>query len=162
MPDDAESMFALNADPEVMRYVPDSAFASVDEARAFLVQYQDVYRSDGFARWAAIETATSTWLGWCGLRRQTDGQVDLGYRYLRRFWGHGLATEAARACVEFGFRTLGLERIIARAEPDNVASVRVLAKIGLRFERRDVDSGSEVELWAASLGDWESAGRRVV
>jgi hypothetical protein len=83
LPGDAEAMFAMHADPEVMRYVPDSGFASVDEARAFLVGYEDVYRIEGFARWAAIETATSTWLGWCGLRRQSDGQVDVGYRYAK-------------------------------------------------------------------------------
>lgn len=157
LPDDAESMFALNADPDVMRYVPDSAWASVEDARSFLVRYQDVYRSDGFARWAAIETATSTWLGWCGLRRQTDEQVDVGYRYLKRAWGRGFATEAARASVEYGFRTLGLERIIARAEPANTASLRVIAKLGLKFERREIDFGKEVEVWAASRRDWSDA-----
>ena len=50
LPDDAEAMFAMHADPEVMRYVPDSGFASVEEARAFLVGYQDVYRIEGYAR----------------------------------------------------------------------------------------------------------------
>jgi RimJ/RimL family protein N-acetyltransferase len=154
LPDDAEAMFAMHADPEVMRYVPDSGFASVEEARAFLVGYQDVYRIEGYARWAAVETATSTWLGWCGLRRQSDGQVDVGYRYAKSAWGRGFATEAARVSVEYGFRTLGLERIIARAEPANVASLRVLAKIGFRFERREIDLGDEVELWSASRDDW--------
>lgn len=143
-------MFALNGDPDVMRYVPDGPFASVEAARAFLVTYQDVYRTDGFARWAAIETATGTWLGWCGLRRQKDGDVDVGYRYLKSAWGRGFATEAARACVAYGFETLGLERIVARAEPDNRASLRVLEKIGLHFEGRETDvDWKQVEVWAA-------------
>jgi RimJ/RimL family protein N-acetyltransferase len=149
-PDDAGSMFALNGDPDVMRYLPDGPYASVDAARAFLVRYQDVYRADGFARWAAVETATGTWLGWCGLRRMPEGEVDVGYRYLKSAWGRGFATEAARASLEYGFATLGLERIIARAEPANTASIRVLAKIGMRFERRETYMGREHELWSAS------------
>jgi RimJ/RimL family protein N-acetyltransferase len=123
-------MFALNGDPEVMRYLPDGPYASVEAARLFLERYQDVYRSDGFARWAAVEDATGRANGWCGLRRMPDGQVDVGYRYLRAAWGRGLATEAALASLEYGFQRLGLPRIIARADPANVASVRVLEKIG--------------------------------
>jgi RimJ/RimL family protein N-acetyltransferase len=153
-PEDAEPMFALNSDPDVLRYTPDLPPRSVEDERAFLVAYHDVYRTDGFARWAAIETATGAWLGWCGLRRQADGEVDVGYRYLKSAWGRGFATEAARASVAYGFRTLGLARLIARAQPANVASLRVLAKIGLRFERREVDHGQDVELWGTSRDEW--------
>ncbi len=157
VPDDAASMFELNSDPDVLRYLPDPPRGSIEEERAFLVKYQDVYRDDGFARWAAIETATSTWLGWCGLRKLPDGEIDVGYRYSKRAWGRGFATEAARACVDYGFRVLGLARIVARAETENVASVRVLEKIGLCFEARELDPrGRELQRWAAARDEWRA------
>jgi RimJ/RimL family protein N-acetyltransferase len=161
-PDDAEMMFALNGDPEVMRFLPDGPYASVHAARLFLEQYQDVYRKDGFARWAAVEDATGAAMGWCGLRRLPDGDVDVAYRYLRPAWGRGLATEAARASLQYGFEVLALPRIIARAAPGNAASIRVLQKIGLRYEKRENTDGHEWTVWASSREQWEDAQRRPV
>jgi [ribosomal protein S5]-alanine N-acetyltransferase len=63
------------------------------------------------------------------------GEVDLGYRLMAAYWGQGLATEASRACVNHGFQTLGLKRIIGLVDPENIRSVRVLEKSGLIFER---------------------------
>jgi RimJ/RimL family protein N-acetyltransferase len=136
-PDDAQGMFDLNGDPEVLRYTFDDPFASLDAARAFLEDYQHVYDREGFARFGAIDLATGTFVGWCGLRRQPDGEVDLGYRYKRAAWGRGYATEASRAMLRFGFEDAGLRRIIARANVDNAASIRVMQKIGMRFEAND-------------------------
>src|SRR5689334_11694423 len=102
VPEDAAMMFALHGDPAVMRYLPDGPFESIEAARRFLEGYQAVYRDDGFARWAVVEDATGETVGWCGLRRLEDGDVDVGYRYLPSAWGRGLATEAARACLEYG------------------------------------------------------------
>ncbi|HEY2510229.1 MAG TPA: GNAT family N-acetyltransferase [Polyangiaceae bacterium] len=154
-PGDAEVMFALNADPEVMRYLPDGPFPSVEEARRFLEGYQEVYRTEGFARWAVVEDATGEVAGWCGLRRLQDGDVDVGYRLLRSAWGRGIATEAGRASLVYGFRTLGLDRIVARADVGNAGSLRVLAKIGLRFERNEMAGGHECALWTLSREQWE-------
>ena len=156
-PGDAETMFELNADPEVMRYLPDDPFPSVEEARRFLEGYQEVYRTDGFARWAVVEDATAKVTGWCGLRRLEGGDVDVGYRLLRSAWGRGIATEAGHASLVYGFRTLGLERIVAHAEVGNAASLRVLAKIGLRFERNEERAGRACALWALSREAWEKS-----
>ena len=133
-PNDALGLFRLEQDPIVRRYVGvDKGFATVEDARAFAERYQDVYRKDGYARWAAIERGTEDFLGWCGLRKQPNGDVDLGYRYRPDTWGKGLATEAARECLRYGFDVLGLEEIVATAMPENVASLRVLEKVGFRF-----------------------------
>lgn len=73
-------------------------------------------------------------IGFCGLKRLPDlDAVDLGYRLLPEYWGRGLATEAARASVEFGFGTLRLERIIGLVLPENIGSIRVLEKVGMSF-----------------------------
>lgn len=129
---DAPFFHALNADPEVMRWTGDAPFPDLAATEAFIRDYP-AYRVDGFGRWAMVRLTDGEVLGWCGLRRQADGEVDLGYRLFRRHWGHGHATEASMACVRFGFDVLGLQAIIGRAARANTASIRVLEKVGMRF-----------------------------
>ncbi|MDY7231730.1 GNAT family N-acetyltransferase [Hyalangium rubrum] len=132
LPPDAEAVFELNSDPEVIRYTGDGPFASVEAARDFLTAYPD-YRTYGYGRWAMRRKSDGAMLGWCGLKYLRDTQeTDLGYRLYRRHWGQGYATEAGLACLAYGFDTLGLSRIVARVVEANVASVRVLEKCGLR------------------------------
>ncbi|MHC4994631.1 MAG: GNAT family N-acetyltransferase [Planctomycetota bacterium] len=74
--------------------------------------------------------------------------VDLGYRFFSEYWGRGLATEAGLASVRFGFEVLSLERIIGLVMPDNTASIRVLEKVGMRFECEVEDEGDWVYRYA--------------
>jgi ribosomal-protein-alanine N-acetyltransferase len=154
VPDDAQSLFDLDADPEVRRFLPDPAPPSLEAARQHLVEYQQVYRDDGFARWAVVEDATGEWLGWCGLRRESEDEVDIGYRFRRSAWGRGFATEGARASLAYGFDVLRLARIVATAHVDNAKSIRVLAKIGLRFETKTTYAGLPAERWALARDEW--------
>jgi RimJ/RimL family protein N-acetyltransferase len=154
VPDDAAEMFALNSDPEVIRHTFDAPPASIESERAHLVAYQDVYRDDGFARLAAIDRASGEFLGWCGLRKQPDGEIDIGYRYKRAAWGRGFATEASRVCLAYGFRELGLARIIATAFVENVASIHVLEKLGLVFEERFEQKGQAILRYAIAKSAW--------
>ena len=74
--------------------------------------------------------------GFCGLVHLDDtSEIEVGYRFAKRFWGMGLATEAAKASLEYGFETLGIDRIVAVVHPDNLASQRVVDKLGLRYIR---------------------------
>ena len=78
--------------------------------------------------------STGEVIGITGLTHLEDGpEIEVGYRFLRRCWGYGYATEAAKASLAFGLGELGLERIVAVTRPDNRASRRVLEKCGLRF-----------------------------
>lgn len=137
VPDDAGNAFRLNSDPEVVRYTGDGPFDSIEATRAFLAAYPD-YRLHGIGRWAVVRKADGAWLGWCGLKRHPNGEVDLGYRLLRAHWGQGYATEAALACLERGFAHHGLEWIIGRVARENLASVRVLEKVGMYYWKTDV------------------------
>jgi len=134
VPDDAADMFALNADPLVMQHIGPPPFGSIEETRAFLEGYHP-YRTEGVGRWVAADASTGDFLGWCGLQRLDEGDVDLGYRYRRAVWGQGLATEASRACLRIAFDVLGLGSVVARARAENLASIRVMQKLGFRFER---------------------------
>lgn len=134
-PLDAQNAYDLNSDWEVIKYTGDEAFESVEEAKEFLENYKD-YKKNGFGRWACILKKNYEFLGWCGLKYNEDiKEVDLGYRFSRKNWGKGYATESARACLEYGFNKLGLETIIARANRENTASINVMKKLGMQFEK---------------------------
>lgn len=134
LPEDAATFFALNSDPEVIRYTGDDPFESVEAAYTFLQAYQDVYQREGYGRWSVCLLDTDECVGWCGLRYQPDVQLtDLGYRFFRKWWGRGLATESGRASLAYGFAQLALPEIIARAQVANAASIRVMEKLGMEY-----------------------------
>ena len=133
--DDAEAFFRLNSDPEVLRFVPDKRLLDVEQARQILVDHPIAdYRKYGFGRGACILKSTGEQIGFAGLKYLEEfSEVDVAFRLMRTHWGLGLATEAALASVRFGFADLGLNRIIGLAMPENIASLRVLEKTGLRL-----------------------------
>lgn len=133
--DDAEAFFKLNTDPEVLQFVPDKALLNVEQARQILIDHPIAdYRKHGFGRGACILKSTGENIGFAGLKYLEEfGEVDVAFRLMRTHWGQGLATEAALASVRYGFTDLRLKRIIGLVMPENVASVRVLEKIGLRY-----------------------------
>jgi ribosomal-protein-alanine N-acetyltransferase len=133
--EDAEAFFKLNSDPEVLRFVPDKRLLNVEQARQILVDHPIAdYRKHGFGRGACVLKSTGEPIGFAGLKYLEEfGEVDVAYRLTPTHWGLGLATEAALASVRFGFADLGLKRIIGLVMPENIASVRVLEKTGLRY-----------------------------
>ena len=133
--DDAEAFFRLNSDPEVLRFVPDKRLLNVEQARQILVDHPIAdYRKYGFGRGACILKSTGEQIGFAGLKYLEEfGEVDVAFRLMRTHWGLGLATEAALASVRFGFADLALKQIIGLVMPENIASVRVLEKTGLRL-----------------------------
>jgi RimJ/RimL family protein N-acetyltransferase len=132
-PADAGLLKMLNDDPQVLQYTGDMAFASEEEARQFLEGYEQ-YRLFNRGRWAVIRKEDNAFMGWCGLKYHPDtGQTDLGFRLMKRYWNHGYTTEAARACLAYGFDQLGLAEIYAQVRQENTASVKVLKKLGLRL-----------------------------
>lgn len=147
--EDLEARLAMERDPAVMRYirpVPRDAAAQREELRADLDG-----PPAGSAFWHVAERAHPAFLGWCGLFPLEDsGLIEIGYRFVPAAWGRGLASEAAAAALAHGFRNLGLDRIVAVSHPDNAASHRVLAKIGLRAQGRARHYGQEVSFFALS------------
>jgi RimJ/RimL family protein N-acetyltransferase len=133
--DDAAAFYVLGSDPSITRYTGDAGLADIEHARQILRTHPIAdYHTHGFGRWACILKASGALIGFAGLKYLVElNEVDLGYRLLPAHWGHGLATEASRASVEYGFAHLGLERIIGLVDTENVASVRVLEKLGMTF-----------------------------
>jgi ribosomal-protein-alanine N-acetyltransferase len=133
--DDAEAFFELNQDPDVLRHVPDKALPDIAAARQILIDYPIAdYHKYGFGRFACILKKTGENIGFSGLKYLPEfGEVELGFRLMRAYWGQGLATETAIASIRFGFSDLRLKQIISLVMPDNAASIRVLEKAGLRY-----------------------------
>jgi RimJ/RimL family protein N-acetyltransferase len=141
---DLDHLYALDSDPEVVRYINDGAPPDYEVLREqtlprFLSYYE---KYEGYGFWAAIEEATGEFLGWFHFRPATDGsdEIELGYRLKRSAWSRGYATEGARALIRKGFRELGVKRVVAMALAANTASINVMKKVGLRFEKTFIEN----------------------
>lgn len=131
---DAESFHNLNSDKEVIKYTGDVAFESIRHAKTFLANY-DQYQKYGIGRWAVIHKETQEFLGWCGIKFTPEtNEYDIGFRFFKKHWNKGFATETAKACINYGLKTLALPKIVGRAMKANKASIIVLEKIGLQYE----------------------------
>lgn len=133
---DAKKMYELNVSNEVMKYTGDLPFVNVPEAIFFLNNYAD-YDNNGYGRWAVIEKSNNEFIGWCGLKLNEEGFVDIGFRFFEEHWGKGFATESAKACLDFGFDKLKLTEIIGRSASENKASIKVLEKLNMKFWKND-------------------------
>ena len=129
---DAEDMYALNSNWEVVQYTGDTSFESLEAAREFLRNY-DPYSKTGMGRWLVIRKSDQACLGWCGLKWHEGDWVDLGYRFFKKYWKNGYAWESAIYCISHGFFKLDLDEIFATVVPENIASVRLLEKLGFKY-----------------------------
>jgi len=128
---DSKDLYDLNSDAEVLEYTGDIPFVSIEEAELFLNNYSD-YKKNGFGRWAVILKESNDFLGWCGLKLNEENLIDLGFRFFQSEWGKGYATESAVISLDYGFNTLNLDCIIGRSSIKNIASIRVLEKLGMK------------------------------
>lgn len=134
--DDVDSLAGVLCDPETMRYYP----APLDRpgVEEWIARNRRRYAKDGHGLWAMLLRANGQLIGDCGLTMQeVDGtpEVEVGYHVRRDFWGQGLATEAARACRDYGFANLPVERLISLIRPENLRSRRVAEKNGMSVSK---------------------------
>ena len=136
VPADAAAVFRYRRDADVMRYIPSAADKTVEDTQKVLDWYREHQEKHGFSKWAVVLRETGELIGDSGLLLLEKGPAfELGYRLAREYWGKGLATECGGAWLEAAFSSFGLERVVALAHPDNAASIRVMTKLGMRFER---------------------------
>lgn len=163
---DAPGLARLYTDDVIMRYMlPGKGLPRAEaetRARANVTNFNAHWDRLGFGVWAVEERQGGRLIGQCGLRQLDEiGEVEVLYLLNKTVWGRGLASEAARAALDFGFRSIGLRRIVGFTNPANVASRRVLEKIGLRFERLSDELWNTTLAWhAADIADWLAAEAR--
>jgi ribosomal-protein-alanine N-acetyltransferase len=145
---DAEFIFELLNEPSWIQYIGDRHIHTLEDARAYIRNGPAAsYKKNGFGLYLIALKETGESIGMCGLiRREGLDDVDIGYALLPRFWSKGYAVEAAQAVKEYARDVIGLKRLVAIVDPTNAASIRVLERIGLRYEKMVRLSEDDIDL----------------
>lgn len=147
--EDVQKLAPMLSDPRVMRFSPQGVLSTV-ETQAKIEDFMASYQQHGFGKWAVVLKATHQLIGYCGIMLEHIDGVDepeVGYRLDPAFWGQGLATEAAKAALQYGLDQLHLPYVLGIVEPANTASVNILKKLGMTYDRTTMLYGSEVNLY---------------
>lgn len=152
---DAAFILELLNDPSFLHNIGDKGVRTLADAVRYILQGPVAsYARHGFGLWLVeVKDAASAPAGICGLvQRETLPDPDIGYAFLPRFWGRGYASESAAAVMSYARDALGLGRVLAITIPDNQGSIKVLEKIGLRYERRArlSEDAPEIMLFASN------------
>jgi len=132
-PDDVQIMYELCTDPEVIKYA-DTPVKDMQEAKQRLEQGPLAdYQKYGYGRFAVELKSTGKVIGFCGIKYLPKIELpEVGFRYLKEYWGRGIGTEAALACVDFARSDLKISKLVALIMPENIASIKLAEKLGMR------------------------------
>ena len=139
LPTDIDGMYELDSDPEVHSYLGNKPVNNKEEVIDIINFIRQQYTDNGIGRWAIIDKKTNVFMGWAGLKLITNetnhhkNYYDLGYRLIKKYWGQGIATEAAIATLQYAFEKLNTNEVYAIADSDNTGSNKILKKIGFTF-----------------------------
>ena len=149
---DAEFILELLNDPGFLQFIGDRGVRSVEDARLYLANGPMAsYARHGFGLWRVARLPDDVPVGMCGLlKRDTLDDVDIGFAFLARHAGLGYGYEAARATLDFGRESLGLQRIVAIVKPENARSTALLRKLGMQRETSlpEDGNGNALDLYA--------------
>ena len=135
--EDAQAMFEMDSDPEVHIFLGNKPISTLEEAKNAIAFINKQYIESGIGRWAVVEKESGEFIGWSGFKFITDVMnertefYDLGYRFMKKHWGKGYASETAIASLNHGFTVLNFEEIAGIADVAHTASNAILKKVGL-------------------------------
>ena len=154
-PDDAEFILQLLNEPSWLRFIGDKGIRTIEAARAYILQGPvEMYARLGFGLYLVELKAGGHSIGICGLiKRDSLEDVDIGFAFLPKYWGRGYALEAASAVMTYGRSVLGLRRVVAITSVDNDSSIKLLEKLGFRFERmvKLAEDAEEIKLFSSDI-----------
>lgn len=160
--EDAHAIFRLRSDSEFMQHLRRAE--SREESDSWMEYVSSFWRFNaGF--WAVVLKETHETIGWSGTWSQLEfeiGKMEIGYAIAKKYWGKGLATEAAHVARDYTFRVRGAEKIYALAAPENIASHRIMGKLGMQIEGQRFFSSYNTEMvyYAINREQFEQAVRR--
>ena len=155
-PGDSFDLASITRDPEVMRFIGEGRPISREETAANLNSIINAFLRRGFGRWAVVHKETGRLIGYCGFSaNNVAAGVELAYLLARPFWGRGLATEAARACLRYAFEKLKLPAVSAITRPGNLRSRRVMEQLGMKFLREEVYLSYDCVHYAIERGEFK-------
>jgi len=159
---DLDALVELHADPETIHFWPRPP--SRDELARQLLNSQYAYEQDGFDFWAVELRDDGRFIGRIGLARRFvngKGEIEVGYMLRREDWGHGYATEAARACRDWAFQRLGVARVISLIRPGNLRSVEVAKRNGMKRVGETTHAGMPHDVYAIERAEWKGLTSRL-
>lgn len=137
LPGDVDAFFEMDSDPDVHTYLGSDPLQQKEQAANAIQFIRQQYIDKGIGRWAVVNKKTNEFLGWAGLKLVTEltndhlNYLDLGYRFAKKYWGQGFASEAAAASLLYAFNVLQTNEVYAIADCRNIASNKILTKTGL-------------------------------
>ena len=159
MDSDLKDMYELDSNPEVHKYLGRNPVTHLDESEKVISSIQKQYLDYGIGRWAVIDKKTNSFMGWAGIKFETKVRdemdyYDLGYRLKKEYWGQGFASEAALACLRYGFQNMRLNEVYGGAHAHNSASNKILKKVGLKYLETFEFDGESHHWYGISREEW--------
>ena len=160
---DIDGMFELDSDKEVHKYLGNNPISTKEQAKVAIGFIIKQYKELGIGRFACIEKSSGKFIGWSGLKLNTgeiealnghQNFIDIGYRFIPKYWGKGYGYESAFACLEFGFNKMNYDTIYGAAEIENVGSNKILSKIGLHFVNEFIYENVKVNWYKLNKSDY--------
>lgn len=147
--EDTQELSFILANPKVMKFSP-TGILSLIQTQEKVDSFISSYEKYGFGKWAVVLKEGRELIGYCGIAvEKIDGkdEREIGYRFDSKFWGKGLATEAALAALHYGFAKFKFPYILGIVERSNAASVRVLEKLAMKYERETIFHGIKMDVY---------------
>ena len=159
---DENDLFEMDADPDVHLFIENNPVKSIDEITKVIEMLKKQYKENGIARWAVVDKLTNECIGWSGLKyykqplNNHSNFYELGYRFKKKQWGKGFATESSNAILDYGFINLNTDTIFAITDPENVNSKKVLSKLGFDFKETFDYEGAPTDWFELKKTTWEN------
>jgi len=146
IPDDVEDFFAMDSNPEVVKYVGIKPLTDINQSLKMIESIRNQYQENKIGRWAVIRKEDGKLIGWSGLKlikeiNNHQNIHDLGYRFTPEYWGKGYATETSVAVLNYAFNEMKLNQVFAYADVENDASNHILRKLGFEEKGTFIDEG---------------------
>lgn len=166
-PKDVDELFRIYSNPELFRYmmneVSQDKFVLWEQTRTIVDTLIENWQKHRFGVWAVVYKKNQKLIGHCGFKfLENTRDVQIGYLLLKSYWGKGLATEAASAALKYGFENTDLERVVAIAKHDNIASRRVMEKLGMKYEKDAYYYNNHVAYYSITRSHFAQISKKVI
>ena len=161
---DVDGMFELDSNEKVHKYLGKKPIKTKEQALTNIQFIRNQYEELGIGRFACIEKSSGEFIGWSGLKFNTGKKealngyedfIDIGYRFIPKYWRKGYGYESALTCLEFGFNKMNYNVIYGAAISDNIGSNKILEKIGLKFVNEFTFEGEKAKWYELKKSDYE-------
>jgi RimJ/RimL family protein N-acetyltransferase len=159
---DENDLFEMDSEPEVHLYIERKPVKSIDEVSKYIEMLRNQYQENGIARWAVVDKLTEECIGWCGLKyfkeplNHHQNFYEHGYRFKKKRWGKGFATESSIAILDYGFKNFNIDSIFAITDIKNINSINVLRKLGFDLQETFDYDGEPVNWFELKRKNWEN------